>query len=193
MKITDSGMPAMNYWEQLFDADEIAGQFGWNNFAESGRQRAIEFGCGYGTFTTRLAECFASVDSFEIEPQMVELTNSRISESARSRVKIHQLDFVGEKLPIPNHSTNVAVLFHMMHLTNPTEFLIRVAKCLQPGGTLAMLHWRCDRETPRGPAMDLRPTNEQYEHWAKTLGATSLDEVPLPNSPHHYACKIVLP
>ncbi len=43
----DSGMPVVEQWESYFDTAGILDSFGFSRLSGD----AIEFGCGYGTFT----------------------------------------------------------------------------------------------------------------------------------------------
>ncbi|WP_146521641.1 class I SAM-dependent methyltransferase [Stieleria varia] len=193
MKIRDSGMPEEAFWETLFDVDEIVDAFGWTGTDEPRDRHAIEFGCGYGSFTAALKDVFRGrLDCFELEPEMICRTKARIPEGC-STVHFHALDFLAEPWPSESRGAEVAILFHMLHLDDPLSLLRRVSEHLAPGGTLAVLHWRSDRETPRGPAMNTRPTLADLEHWADELNARSLTTLNLTRSPHHFAASIELP
>lgn len=48
--------------------------------------------------------------------------------------------------------------------------LMEARRVLAPGGKAAVIHWRSDIPTPRGPSLDIRPTPEQCRLWAETAG-----------------------
>ncbi len=192
LKISDSGMPEQTYWESLFDGDGIVRSFGWEDGQRKKESRVIEFGCGYGTFTNRLAKLFSGrIDAFEIDPIMIEMTRNRIG--SLPKVHLHQLDFLDEEWPEESKSADVAVMFHMLHLSEPFELLKRVANHLASGATIAILHWRSDKLTPRGPAMQTRPTRSDIEDWAARLKVKKIKQVDLDHSPHHAAWSLELP
>ena len=194
MKIRDSGMPEEVHWETLFDRQEIIDVLsrdgGWLDRSQS---HAIEFGCGHGTFTELLGDHFTDrVDSFDLDPRMISRTQQRIG-SQRKHIHLHQLDFLSEPWPAESRGAHTAVLFHMMHLAEPAGFLRQVAAHLSPGGQLAILHWRPDQATPRGPDLKIRPTRGQLEDWAALLGAKSITHHSFDQSVHHIAATIRLP
>ena len=47
MKIRESGMPPQGVWDAFFDPDGILDRLGFDDSVTD----AVEFGCGYGTFT----------------------------------------------------------------------------------------------------------------------------------------------
>ena len=58
----------------------------------------------------------------------------------------------------------------VLHIDNPIALLQEASRVLAPGGTAAIIHWRTDIETPRGPSMPIRPSAEQCREWGKQAG-----------------------
>ncbi len=72
-----------------------------------------------------------------------------------------------------------AMIFNLLHLENPVELLKEAYRVLQSGGKLSVIHWRSDIPTPRGPALDIRPTPEQCRGWVKDAGFHLIRDVDL--------------
>ena len=62
------------------------------------------------------------------------------------------------------------MLFNILHIENPVRLLQEALRVLSPGGTVGIIHWRCDIPTPRGPSLDIRPTPEQCRSWGEAAG-----------------------
>jgi SAM-dependent methyltransferase len=63
----DSGMPVVEQWESYFDVAGVLDALGCRVVGGD----AVEFGCGYGTFTIRLAQrTFGTVFGLDIDPLM---------------------------------------------------------------------------------------------------------------------------
>jgi SAM-dependent methyltransferase len=97
--------------------------------------RALDVGCGTGTFACRLAERADAVDAIDVSPQMIAAARLRHSEVPNLRW------LVGDVLTAPlvlggyDAVTAIASLHHLPLETG----LSRLAELVRPGGTLAVL------------------------------------------------------
>jgi ubiquinone/menaquinone biosynthesis C-methylase UbiE len=131
----------------------------------------VEFGCGYGTFTIPSAQiCRGRVYAQDIEPEMVAVTARKSQEAGLTNVIAQVRDFLAEGCGLANEQVEYAMLFNILHIENPLELLREAHRVLTPGGTVAMIHWRRDINTPRGPSMPIRPTAEQCRVWGESTG-----------------------
>ena len=155
MKVPDSGMPDQDYWESLFNITLI---MDWLHPLPS-HGPIVEIGCGYGTFTRALAGASCQpVITFDIEAAMVHRTLARVAADGNAgRVKASQRDVLADGTGMPNSSCGMVLLFNILHFPERRELLAEAARILVPGGSIAIIHWRRDVPTPRGPLVDLRP------------------------------------
>ena len=131
----------------------------------------VEFGCGYGTFTLPVAATAAGrIFALDIEPEMVAATVRKAHAAGLANVTATVRDFVAHGSGRPEASAGLALLFNILHLENPIGLLREAFRTLAPGGRLAIVHWRRDLETPRGPPLDIRPTRDECRAWAEITG-----------------------
>jgi hypothetical protein len=68
--------------------------------------------------------------------------------------------------------------------------LLKAAReVVRPDGFIAVIHWRSDIPTPRGPPLDIRPLPGQIATWAAAADLAAQGEAfPLP--PWHYGMNL---
>jgi hypothetical protein len=64
--------------------------------------------------------------------------------------------------------------------------LCSVRDLVRPGGQIAVIHWRSDLPTPRGPSLSIRPTPAQILTWAAAAGGLTPPTATLDLPPWHY-------
>jgi predicted methyltransferase len=67
-------------------------------------------------------------------------------------------------------STDMVLLFNILHADNPVALLKEAFRILKPGAVTAIIHWNYDPSTPRGPRMEIRPKPDQVLAWAAQAG-----------------------
>lgn len=163
-------MPDSQWWNTFFDAPGILGAL----VPDRAPCRVVEFGSGYGTFSLPLAKRPGTVVvALDIEPDLVESLRDEPGVEARLR------DFVADGSGEPDASADHVLLYNILHIEDPTALLREAWRILRPGGTLSVIHWRSDIETPRGPSLDIRPSPEQCRSWMTEAGFQGLDSVEL--------------
>jgi ubiquinone/menaquinone biosynthesis C-methylase UbiE len=131
----------------------------------------VEFGCGYGTFTIPTAQQVTGrVIALDIEPEMVAETAQKADEAGLLNVVGVVRDFVANGTGLADQSAGRAMLFNILHIENPVGLLGEAYRVLAPGGEAAIVHWRSDIPTPRGPTLAIRPTAEQCRQWGEQAG-----------------------
>jgi SAM-dependent methyltransferase len=181
MKIRDSGMPDKGTWEGFFSPTKVLETLEFNQ----GVQNAVEFGCGYGTFTIPAAKIISGkLFAFDIEPEMVEATKSEAANSETKNLEVIIRDFMADGTGLKSGSVDYAMLFNILHLENPVALLSEAKRILKAGGKLGIIHWNYDPTTPRGPSMDIRPKPEDCRAWAEKAGFVEPKQFDL--KPYHY-------
>lgn len=167
MKVFDSGMPDEAYWNSLFDIPLIVN---WLNIKGAAGPIA-EVGCGYGTFTVPVArEATSDVYAFDIDPSMIEIAGRNVRDAGIENVKFFQRDVVSDGTGLESESTSMVLLFNILHFKERRILLEEAARILAPSGVAAIIHWRKDIETPRGPEVQSRPDEQTILDSASGLG-----------------------
>ncbi|MCG3181829.1 MAG: hypothetical protein BIFFINMI_04264 [Phycisphaerae bacterium] len=183
MKTRESGMPDEGLWESFFQPERTLRLLGLSENCRT----AVEFGCGYGTFTIPAARIVSGVVfAIDIEPEMVRATAARATAAGLSNVRVCQRDFVAEGTGLPDASVDYAMLLNILHAERPESLLAEARRVLTPGGTLGIMHWNYDPSTPRGPSMDIRSRPEQLRTWAESAGFVTACDQPIDLPPYHY-------
>ena len=190
MKTRESGMPDEPTWSAFFDVKDILVKLG----LPPADIDVVDFGCGYGTFTIPAARITRGVVyALDIETAMVEATTTAAEEAGLSNVRVEERDLFAEGTGLPVGSVGYAMLFNILHCEQPDILLHEAWRVLSPGGRLGIMHWNPDRNTPRGPSMNIRPRPEQCRAWAEHAGfeLRGPERVDLP--PYHYGLMLGKP
>jgi len=187
MKTRESGMPAEGVWTTFFTPDQALRKLGLRRSVD-----AVDFGCGYGTFTIPAAQITGgTVHGLDVEPEMVAATQAKAEALGLGNVRTYLRDFIAEGTGLPDGSVGYAMLFNILHAECPETLLREAWRVVAPGGTLGIIHWNCDPATPRGPSMDIRPRPEQCRRWAEGVGFQFAGQVDLP--PYHWGMTLLRP
>lgn len=182
MKVRDSGMPDEAMWDGFFDPSSVLLRLGLTLETSS----AVDLGCGYGTFTIPAARIIqGTVHGFDIEPEMVKATGSKAVSAGLTNFQLHLRDFVAEGTGLPDASVGYVMLFNILHAEDPERLLCEAYRILTSGGTAAVMHWVSDRPTPRGPALDIRPSPADCRKWLAAAGFV-VEEGVVDLPPYHF-------
>jgi ubiquinone/menaquinone biosynthesis C-methylase UbiE len=185
MKGRESGMPDEAYWASFFDPHAVLALL---LLPKDSTCNVLEFGCGYGTFTLPAASrTRGRVTALDIEPEMVSLVAQRAHEAGLMNVHAEVRDFVAHGTGVQDGSQGHVMIFNLLHIEDPLALLREAHRTLEPGGTLSVIHWRSDIDTPRGPPLAIRPTPEQCSAWLSEAGFDAVIQVALGQcAPYHY-------
>ena len=152
--MNDSGMPEEAYWNSLLDIGRI---IQWLDITPASFPVA-EIGCGYGTFTVPIAQASgAQVYAFDIEPTMLETAKGNALRAGLQNIHFLLRDVLEEGTGLQARSVGMVLLFNILHFGERRILLEEASRILRPSGTVAIIHWRKDIATPRGPDIGLRP------------------------------------
>jgi len=158
VKVADSGMPDEAYWGSLFD---IAGIVDWLELTGIASP-IVEVGCGYGSFTVPVAKKTNSqIYAFEIESAMLETAQQNAQKEKLSNVHFYLRDILEQGTGLEANSIGMVLLFNILHFDEKRVMLKEASRILKQGGKVAIIHWRKDIETPRGPVMHSRPDKKE--------------------------------
>jgi len=154
MKVFDSGMPDQAYWDSLFDIPAIVD---WLDL-ESLTEPIAEIGCGYGTFTVPIAQHTSqTIHAIDIEPAMIETAKNNARKAGIQNVVFHCSDVLEAGTGLPSGSMGIVLLFNILHSPERAQVLGEASRIVKQSGRVAIIHWRKDVPTPRGPSIDSRP------------------------------------
>jgi len=185
MKVGDSGMPEESYWNSLFDIDRIVD---WLAIPEG--SSVVEIGCGYGTFTVPIAKkprC--NIHAFDIDPSMIETAQENVRKSGASNVKFQLRDVMDQGTGINSESVDMVLLFNILHFSEKRTLLAEAARILKKRGIVAIIHWRKDIPTPRGPAIDVRPDMDKIMDASAGLGLVLYGDAKV-LEPYHWGIQL---
>ena len=166
MKARESGMPDEEYWSTFFDPECMLNELGC-----IGAIDVLEFGCGYGNFTTAAARLISgTVFTNDIDRSMVKRTVHHAREQGLQNISAEVRDFSISGSGRPGDSIDFVMLFNILHIENPSNLLREAYRVLKPTGKLGVIHWKWEKTTPRGPSMEIRPKAEQCRFWAEEVG-----------------------
>ena len=188
MKLRESGLPEEDYWESLFDVDLSLDRLGLDATVGD----VAELGCGYGTFTLPVARRIGGViETYDIEPAMVERTIQRAREAGLDNVRAEVRDVLAQGFGGAPQTKDACLLFNILHAEQPECLLARAAHAVRSDGRVLVIHWRYDSATPRGPSLEIRPQPEQIIEWARRTGMLRFVEPVLDLPPWHYGLRFV--
>ena len=157
MKVIDSGMPEEVYWNSLFD---IPGITSWLEI-DSINGPIVEIGCGYGTFTIPIARQTSNkILAFDIEPAMIASTKRNAQQTGLTNIDLFTRDILEAGTGLEDNSVGMVLLFNILHFDERRKLLEEASRILKNLGVTAIIHWRKDIETPRGPLVNTRPDEE---------------------------------
>jgi SAM-dependent methyltransferase len=183
MKLRESGMPAQAYWETLFDVPAILDAFGFDSTTGD----VAELGCGYGTFTIPLAKRVSGrVIALDFNPAMVATTQRRGAEAGLHNIHTNTRDVISDGFGVVAPGCDAVLLFNILHGEEPFAMLSAACDAVRPGGTVAVIHWRSDITTPRGPSLDIRPKAADILDWADAVDGLAPAKEPFLLPPWHY-------
>ncbi len=186
MKLRDSGMPDVAYWESLFDVPLILQALR----IDSSVGDTVELGCGYGTFTVPVArDISGKCHTFDIDPQMVNRTKERSTLAGLTNVSCQQRDVMQDGFGLTPSSVDAVLLFNILHWEQPMTLLLHAVEALRRTGWLFIIHWRFDPNTPRGPSLEIRPKPEQIVEWANQTRQLGFAGGTIDLPPWHYGLR----
>jgi SAM-dependent methyltransferase len=174
-------MPPESLWTRFFTPEQTLTALGLTD----GCRNAVDFGCGYGTFSIPAAKLIrGTVYALDIDPEMIDHTKAKAEAEHLANLVVRQCDFLDRGTGLVDAVADYVMLFNILHAERPDVLLREATRILNSSGILAVMHWNYDATTPRGPSMKIRPRSEQCRELVAECGFSPEPLVPL--APHHY-------
>ena len=149
MKTRDSGMPEAGTWNTFFDPDAVLRAMDLHQ----ARGPIVDVGCGYGTFTLPAARLTGvRVIALDVESVLVQQLADRAQPAGLGHlVEVRHQDVAAHGTGLADQEAMTVLLFNILHCEHPVALLREAYRILAPSGRVAVIHWRSDIPTPRGP------------------------------------------
>ncbi len=184
MKGRDSGMPDENFWSTFFNPTGIV-----NALIGKINEDIAEFGSGYGTFTIPAASLTSGkIYAFDIENEMIKMLQQKASLNSIKNIYPLAKDIHIEGTGLQSSIMGHVMIYNLLHIEKPIILLNEARRVLKTGGTISIIHWRSDIQTPRGPSYDIRPTPEKCTDWLVHAGFIKISNVDISQfAQYHFA------
>ena len=185
MKIRESNMPEEAEWSAFFNPVHVLNTLGITNSVHD----IADFGCGYGTFTIPAAQMVTgTVYAIDMDFEKIQTLRKKIQNNRIKNIVILQQDIFHTTLGF--ESVDYVLLFNILHTTRPLELLTEAYRVLRKNGSVAIIHWNRDPDTPRGPPLKIRPSADQCIEWCTTTGFTRLSAKIYNLPPYHFGLTV---
>ena len=182
-KIRESGMPLEEEWSRFFNVDKILDDME----ITSKLKDAVDFACGYGTFTIPAAlRIQGIIFAIDVDPQMVRIVEEKSARFGLTNVRPIIRDLLHDGSGLKDGSVDYVMLFNILHSEDPLIMLRECLRVLKQGGRVGIIHWIRDQNTPRGPPLEMRPTVEQCAEWCVQGGFTAESDIYVGLKPYHF-------
>ena len=180
--VRESGMPDLELWSSFFDFERLLDEMGMKS-----PRRVLELGAGYGSFTFPLAMRCDELVAVEIEHSLGNDLVERAMKEGVENLSVASVDFRDKENLVRLGVFDDIVLFNILHMESPAEFLKLLQHVSHSKSYVHVLHWRTDIETPRGPSLSIRSTPEQCQGWFRTAGFEQISYFFPDAAPFHFA------
>jgi SAM-dependent methyltransferase len=183
MKTRESGMPIEDMWAKFFDPTQALLALGLT----SKHCSAVDFGCGYGTFSIPAAEIISgTVYAIDIDSQMIAAVRAKAGARGLTNLHIIERNFIELGTGLGNEVADYVMLFNILHAEMPEVLLMESRRILRSGGILGIMHWNYDPSTPRGPSMEIRLQPAQCIELVKRAGFRVEEPCLIDLPPYHF-------
>ena len=122
-------------------------------------QRLADVGAGTGYFSLPIAEAVGAdghIFAVDLQQEMLDLLAVKLrGDDSPTNISLHRGP--ASKLPLEDRSVDVAFYANVWHEFDKGEDVLREAvRVTVPNGSIAVLDWRHDKESPPGPPQDHR-------------------------------------
>lgn len=133
----------------------------WKELGLAGPRVLVEIGAGTGFFAAPFARKMQSgtVYAFDVQDEMLAWMREHLPADVRS--SIVPLKMEEASVPLPDGIADLVYMINLHHELEDRDAIMREAwRLLKPGGTVMAMDWKKE-ETPAGPPLFIRVTEEE--------------------------------
>ena len=176
-------MPYEKEWRRYFLPKKALESFGLTR-----GMALLDFGCGYGTFSIAAARIVGKgglVHALDVDKKMTNRVERKAQAMHLRNINTMVVDISSlRNVRLPK--CDFALFANVIHGTRNKVRLLRGARrFLKPKGRIVVMNWKVDESTPRGPSMNLRPTEKETLDYLRRAGYKRGKVIDVP--PYHYA------
>ena len=151
----------------------------------------LDIGCGTGYFTfpaSRMVGPKGQVCAVDISGVMLAELRSKAASQGLFNIELHQAAHAALKVPAAPYT--LALLSDVLHeVDDKKAFLAAVAAAVRPGTRLSIIEW-AKKETPKGPPLKDRLSEDEMQVLLKKAGFTEPAAQELPPDHMLYTCSL---
>lgn len=149
----------------------------------------LDVGCGTGYFTfpaSRMVGPKGQVCAVDISGVMLAELRSKAASQGLFNIELHQS--AHGKLTVPAAPYTLVILSDVLHeVDDKKAFLAEIAAAVRPGTKLSIIEW-AKKETPKGPPLKDRLSEDEMQVLLKKAGFTEPAAAELPPAHVLYTC-----
>lgn len=149
----------------------------------------LDVGCGTGYFTfpaSRMVGPKGQVCAVDISGVMLAELRSKAASQGLFNIELHQS--AHGKLSVPAAPYTLVILSDVLHeVDDKKAFLAEIAAAVRPGTKLSIIEW-AKKETPKGPPLKDRLSEDEMQVLLKKAGFTEPAAAELPPAHVLYTC-----
>ena len=181
--LRETDMPYEKEWRRYFHPRKALESFGLTE-----GMVLLDFGCGYGTFSIAAARIVGKrglVYALDIDKKMINIVKRKAQSTHVRNINTMVVDISSlRNMKLPR--SDFVLFANVIHGTRNKVRLLRGARrFLKPRGRVVVMNWKVDAGTPRGPPMNLRPTEEETLDYLRKAGYKRAKVLDVPT--YHYA------
>src|SRR5574341_1080012 len=155
----------------------------WKELALSGPRVLVDIGAGTGFFAAPFARKLASgtVYAGDVQDEMLTWMKEHLPSDIRYGVVPMKME--ESRVPLQGGIADLVYMVNLHHeLDDRMAVLKEASRLLKPGGTVMVMDWKKE-ETPAGPPVEIRVTEEELIEDVKKAGFKEIKKHPV--LPYH--------
>jgi ubiquinone/menaquinone biosynthesis C-methylase UbiE len=147
----------------------------WKALGVPAATTLVEIGAGTGFFARRFSSLApqATVHAVDMAQVMIDWMNSNLAEVAEGAIVPLLVDET--TIDLADGIADAVYMINLHHeLADPEATYREAVRLLKPGGRILVVDW-VDRETPRGPRLDIRASTDELKSVLEEAGVSEVE------------------